>query len=80
MEQETKEGVVVFLKSNEGSKSECSLPYLYLGRAESLVPMFMENDNPFENNSFLPYDGCRVKAIGMMSSDNVFVVNKIETI
>jgi hypothetical protein len=42
--------------------------------------MFMENDNPFENNGFLPYDGCRVKAIGMMSSDNVFVVNKIETI
>jgi hypothetical protein len=80
MEEEVKEGVVIFLKSNEGSKSECSLPYLYLGKNIPLQALFMENDNPFENNGFLDYDGCRIRVFGKTSSDNFFVVNKIEAI
>lgn len=80
MENQTREGVVVFLKANEGSKSECSLPYLYLGRDVPLLPLFVVNDNPFENGGLAIYDGVRVKVVGNVDKNNVFIVSEIETI
>lgn len=80
MDIDTKEGVVVFLRSNEGSKSECILPYLYMGRTEPMLPLYLENDNPFENRGMTKYDGHRVRIDGKTSNNNVFIVNKINAV
>ena len=80
MDFETKEGVVVFLLSNDGSKSECLLPHLYVGRDITILPLYMEGDNPFENKALYEYDGCRFKVHGKHGNNNVFIVSSIETI
>ena len=80
MDFETKEGVVVFLLSNDGSKSECLLPHLCIGRDIPILPLYMEGDNPFENKALYEYDGCRVKVHGKHGNNNVFIVSSIETI
>ena len=80
MEFESKEGVIVFLLTNQGSKSECLLPHLYLGRDFSVLPLYMEDDNPFENKAFKEYDGCRVRVHGEYGSNNIFIVKNVEAI
>lgn len=80
MDLETKQGTVVFLKANSGSKSECVLPHLYAGKDTPLLQLFMEKDNPFENKALIPYDGARVKVIGNVGRSNDFIISKIEII
>lgn len=80
MEQETKQGTIIFLMAHTGSKSECSLPYLYCGKAEPLVPLYMEHDNPFENNGLAQYDGHRVTVTGHVGQGDAFVVTHVEAI
>ena len=80
MQEESMQGVVIFSRSNEGSKSECSLPHLYRGKDEPLVTLYKEDDNPFENGSLLVYDGQRVEVSGNSGSDNDFIVTSIKNI
>ena len=80
MEQLTKHGTIIFLTTHDGSKSECALPYLYCGKAEPLVPLYMENDNPFENNALTPFDGRRVTVTGYVGRNNDFIVTQVNAI
>lgn len=80
MEQLTKQGTIIFLKAHEGSKSECNLPYLYCGREESLVSLYMENDNPFENKGLSQYDGLRVMVTGYVGRNSDFIVTQVNEI
>lgn len=80
MDSETKQGTVVFLKANSGSKSECCLPHLYVGKDTPILQLFMKNDNPFENKALLPYDGVRVRVEGCVGRNNDFIISRIETI
>lgn len=80
MEQESKQGTIIFLKAHAGSKSECELPYLYSGKSEPLVPLYMENDNPFENKGLVQYDGVRVAVSGSAGRNNDFIVTQVNAI
>jgi len=80
MENQSKIGTVMFLNSNAGSKSECVVPFLYCCKDEPLLRLFKANDNPFENNSLIPYDGMRVEVFGLPDHDSGFVVDQIKTI
>lgn len=70
-------GTVVFLNENDGSKSECVSPFLYLGRGVPPRRVMMENDNPFENRGFAPYDGLVVKVVGHEGRGGVFLVDRV---
>ncbi len=72
-------GIVVFQLSNRGSKSENIFPYLYVEKAK-FIKLFMEGDNPFENNDLDIYDGKRVKVEGELNEYNVFIIKEIEEI
>lgn len=78
-QQEVQEliGTVVFLNENGGSKSECMSPFLYLGRSVPPRRVLMEDDNPFENRGFVPYDGLVVKVAGREGRSGVFLVDRI---
>lgn len=80
MEELTKQGTIIFLRSREGSKSECDLPYLYCGRSEPLVLLYMENDNPFVNKGLTPYDGLRVTITGHVGRNDYFIVTQVNAI
>jgi len=71
-------GVVVFLMSNEGSKSESVLPYLYQSRAVPCLPLMLKNDNPFENNGLVEYDGVRVEIEGRIAASGTFIIDEIK--
>ena len=70
-------GTVVFLMSNQGSKSEAVLPYLYVTQ-EKIVRTLFKGDNPFENASLRLYDGRRVKVFGTQKPNGTFLVERIE--
>lgn len=70
-----KDGVIIFLKQNLGSKSEGVYPYLYSNIGEC-IRVFKDGDNPFTNDYFKPYDSKRVKIIGEMM-DSYIEVNEI---
>ena len=72
------QGTIVFLKANEGSKSEALVPFLYQGRDVPLQKVMRRNDNPFENNGLLAYDGKAVEVLGRRKRNGTFVVELIE--
>ena len=74
MEQLT--GTVVFLLTNEGSKSESRLPFLYINKNE-IVKIYFHGDNPFENPTLQQYDGKTVEIRGKMKSNRSFVIEQI---
>lgn len=80
MEVQKKRGTVVFLKANEGSKSEGLLPRLYEGKDKPLLSLFLRNDNPFENKGLHPYDGVRVEVTGIIGSNGDLTVHEIKAI
>ena len=71
------QGTIVFLKANEGSKSEALMPFLYQGRDVPLRKVMLRDDNPFENNGFYSYDGKTVKVSGENALSGTFVVDEI---
>ena len=70
-------GTIVFLKANEGSKSEVAVPFLYQDRDTPLRKVMRRNDNPFENNGFLSYDGKPVEISGEIALSGTFVVDEV---
>jgi len=72
-------GVVVFLRSDIGSKSESMKPYLYQGRDIPLLPIRMKNDNPFENSSLVKFDGRRV-IVHVVQNESRAIVDHVESI
>ena len=73
-------GTVVFLKANEGSKSESILPFLYQRRDVPPQRVMLRNDNPFENTGFSAYDGRQVEVVGEIVPSGTFVVDEVHTI
>lgn len=73
----TLHGIVVFLRSNIGSKSEAKVPYLYVNREEK-IRLMKKNDNPFENHGLDEYDGKPVEVSGMLIRNNIFCVVSIK--
>jgi len=73
-------GVVIFLLSNEGSKSESHMPYLYRSKTEPLMPLLLKNDNPFENNGLTMYDGLKVDIVGEIGASGTCVVDEIKSV
>ena len=80
MENETEKieisGTVVFIRSNTGSKSEATLPYLYANKDE-MTRILVNGDNPFENNMLIPFDGKRVTVLGNKKNNGTFVIENI---
>lgn len=70
-------GTIVFLKENEGSKSEAVVPYLYQNRDIALRKVMLKDDNPFENNAFAPYDGKSVEISGEVALSGTFIVDEV---
>lgn len=78
--QQTLKGVVVFLRENEGSKSEAILPFLYQGKGASLVRLFLKGDNPFENKGFTDCDGKTVELTGAFARSTTFEVTDVKLV
>ncbi len=74
---QTLTGTIIFQKTNEGSKSESMQPFLYVNQNQ-VVHVFMNNSNPFENNSLQAYDGCNVTVEGYMNNETL-VINSINS-
>ena len=70
-------GVVVFLTTNRGSKSESLQPYLYQSRDIPLLRIMYRGDNPFENDRLLEYDGKRIDVCGVLSESGTLIVERI---
>ena len=70
-------GTIVFLKANEGSKSEAAVPFLYQGRDTPLQKIMLRDDNPFENNGFSSYDGKSVEISGEIALSGTFIVDEV---
>lgn len=71
------QGIVVFLKTNEGSKSEALVPFLYRGKEVPPQKILLKNDNPFENNGFASYDGKTVELSGSTALSGTFIADEI---
>lgn len=69
-------GIVIFLKSNAGTKSEGTFPFLYVNK-DLIIKIYKEDDNPFENKELLPFDGKKVKIMGYEGRGETFVVTEI---
>ena len=69
-------GIVVFLESDTGTKSESLQPYLYLGGGE-LTRLFKKGDNPFENESIWPFDTMTVSVSGEQDKNGKLWVETI---
>lgn len=78
LNKETKEGVIVFLKVNETSKSEAILPFLYVDANTIPISVLLENDNPFENKGLLSFDGKKVILTGITAPSGTFIINEIK--
>lgn len=70
-------GTIVFLKANEGSKSEAEIPFLYQDRNTPLQKVMLRDDNPFENKGFSAYDGKPVEVSGEIALSGTFVVDEV---
>lgn len=71
----TLQGTVIFKLMNEGSKSEGNFPFLKIDD-ESIIAIYLENSNPFENNNLKEFEGKEITAEGTMKY-GVFHISKI---
>lgn len=69
-------GMVIFLKTAAGTKSEALQPYLYLGMGE-MLRVFKEGDNPYENESLRPFDRMNVSVFGRCDEDGILWIDRI---
>ncbi len=75
----TKTGIVEFILSNVGSKSEKMQPFLREADG-NLVEIFKESDNPFKNESLKEYEGKTVKVTGEENEYGLLIIDTIEVI
>lgn len=73
----TKYGTVVFLETNQGSKSGGVFPFLYESR-NLCGRIWLEGDKSFCGDDLLAYDGSRVEAVGCTGRGGVFVISAIK--
>lgn len=71
----TLQGIVIFKLINAGSKSEGNFPFIKIDD-ESIIAIYLENSNPFENNNLKEFEGKEITAEGTMK-DGVFHISKI---
>lgn len=74
-EQQTHKGTIIYLPDAVGSKSEAVYPFLYVAR-DNFFKVMLKDDNPFENNGLLPYDGKQVEIVGAQGR-RTFIVEKV---
>ena len=74
-----KTGIIEFILSNVGSKSEKMQPFLKEADG-NLVEIFKESDNPFENESLKEYEGKTVNVTGEENEYGLFIIDTIEVI
>lgn len=77
--RETLSGYVRFHPYAEGTKSESTRPYLELlsGGERSL---YKQGDNPFINESLVPFNDKRCEVVGVTDESGCLVVLEIEEI
>lgn len=75
----TLRGVIVFFDYATGSKSESVRPFLYKNAATK-IRLFKKGDNPFKNESLLPFDGKMVEVSGAWERGDAFYVTEIKEI
>lgn len=75
----TKTGIVEFILSNVGSKSEKMQPFLKEADG-NLVEIFKETDNPFKNDSLKEYEGKTVTVTGDENEYGLFIIDTIEVL
>ena len=73
------QGIVVFMPFDVGSKSETLAPILYLNR-DKKIRLYKKGDNPFENSTFIDYDGKSVETQGELVGENKLKVHSIRII
>lgn len=72
------QGIVVFRRSDNGSKSEHLKPFL-LTKDNSTISLYKKDDNPFENDSLKKFKGAYVQVVGHFHN-NIFVISDITEI
>lgn len=75
---EKREGIIIFLPYAKGTKSEGLKPYLYESKG-SILQIWKNGDNPFQNDFLNAYDGKHVIIEGNMRNC-VFEIENIEFI
>ncbi len=70
-------GTVQFQLVNAGSKSECEKPFLIMPDGSSFE-LYKENDNPFENNFFVPFKNQQVALSGELKESGQLYVSDIK--
>ncbi len=73
------QGIIIFLKTNIGSKSESLQPFLYQNGGK-IIRLSKQGDNPFENESLKPFDGEKVKVTAENITDEIMYIDSIEKI
>ena len=74
-----KTGIIEFILSNVGSKSEKMQPFLK-EEDGNLVEVFKEGDNPFNNDTLKEYEGKKVTVTGEENEYGVFIIDTVEVI
>ena len=74
-----KTGVIQFILSNVGSKSEKMQPFLKEADG-TLVEVYKESDNPFNNETLKPYEGKTVTITGEENEYGLFIIDTIDVV
>lgn len=74
-----KTGIIEFILSNVGSKSEKMQPFLK-EEDGNLVEVFKEGDNPFNNDTLKEYEGKKVTITGEENEYGLFVIDTINVV
>ena len=69
-------GIIVFLETFKGTKSESLQPFLYMGQGRT-IRVYKKGDNPFENASFSCFDAKEVWLEGELNEDGVLEVETV---
>ncbi len=72
-----KTGIIEFILSGVGSKSEKMQPFLREADG-NLVEIFKEGDNPFKNESLKQYEGKTVTVTGEENEYGLFIIDTVE--
>ena len=78
-ENDMKTGIIEFILSGVGSKSEKMQPFLKEDDG-NLVEIFKESDNPFKNDTLKEYEGKKVTITGEENEYGLFIIDTIEVI
>ena len=74
-----KTGVIEFVLSNVGSKSEKMQPFLKEADG-NLIEVYKDGDNPFKNTELKQYEGMTVTVTGEQNEYGVFIIDTINVV